>query len=67
MNAYYFPDDDAEEYLYPSISPVNSFRALLNGFFFEDLELLEDESFALIENDGFMKFEPYYQEIAPCP
>jgi hypothetical protein len=67
LNAYYFPDDDAEKYLYPSISPVNSFRAMLNGYFYEDLGTLEDESFVLIQKEGSMKFESYQKAVAPCP
>lgn len=32
LNAYYFPDQDYTS-LYPAISPVNSFRILMNQFF----------------------------------
>lgn len=41
LNAYYFPDADYAS-LYPSISPVNSFRVLLNQFFGTDYALLPD-------------------------
>ena len=44
QNAYYLPDGGAEE-LYPSISPVNSFRVILNTYFGTDLGLLEDKSY----------------------
>lgn len=44
MNAYYFPDSNYSM-LYPSISPVNSFRIILNQFLGTDLELLEDRSY----------------------
>jgi hypothetical protein len=44
LNAYYFPEVE-EGYLYPSISPVNSFRLLLNAYFRENYELLEDRTY----------------------
>ncbi len=44
LNAYYWPEVD-EGYLYPSISPVNSFRLLLNAYFGENYELLEDRTY----------------------
>jgi hypothetical protein len=43
LNAYYLPREDARAMLYPRISPVNSFRVVLNAFFGKDLELLPDE------------------------
>jgi hypothetical protein len=44
LNAYYFPDGNYDE-LYPSITPVNSFRSFLNYQFGTDIELLPDESY----------------------
>jgi hypothetical protein len=44
LNAYHFPDRKYES-LYPSISPVNTFRVILNQYFDADLELLEDRSY----------------------
>ena len=44
LNAYYFPDGDYS-LLYPSISPVNSFRVLFNQFFGTDYELLPDQHY----------------------
>jgi len=41
LNAYYFPGGD-EGWLYPSITPVNSFRVLFNRYFGMDFELLDD-------------------------
>jgi hypothetical protein len=43
LNAYYLPNGDGAE-LYDSISPVNTFRVILNHYFGAELELLEDES-----------------------
>jgi hypothetical protein len=45
LNAIYLPDGDARV-LYPSISPVNTFRVVFNQYFGTDLELLPDRSYA---------------------
>lgn len=49
LNAYYFPLSNEKTYeslgLYPSISPVNSFRVLFNAFFGTNLKLLPDKSY----------------------
>lgn len=42
LNAYYLPN--GQDGLYPSISPVNSFRVILNDYFGQSLPLLEDVS-----------------------
>jgi hypothetical protein len=44
FNAYYFPDRDYTA-LYPGISPVNTFRAVLNKYFGTHYELLKDKSY----------------------
>ena len=44
LNAYYFPDQDYSA-LYPSISPVNSFRVLFDQFFDGDYTLLPDRHY----------------------
>ncbi len=46
LNAYYFPNEDYSR-LYPSITPVNSFRVLFNTFFDGSYERLPDENFFL--------------------
>lgn len=43
LNSLYFPDGNYEA-IYPSISPVNSFRVVLNKFFASNLPLLKDSS-----------------------
>lgn len=45
LNAYYLPGDDSESALYPAISPVNSFRVVLNRYFESNLPLLDDKSY----------------------
>ncbi len=45
LNAYYLPGLNTGQILYPSISPVNTFRVVLDHYFGMDLPLLEDKSY----------------------
>ena len=45
LNAYYLPDQNTELIIYDSITPVNSFRLILNAYFNTNYELLEDKSY----------------------
>lgn len=45
LNAYYLPGQTAEQLLYPGITPVNSFRVILNTYFGGQFELLPDEKY----------------------
>jgi hypothetical protein len=45
LNAYLLPSEAARERLYPTITPINSFRLVLGQLLGEDLPLLEDRSF----------------------
>jgi len=45
LNAYYLPNTH-ETILYPSITPVNSFRLIFNLYFDAELELLPDLTYA---------------------
>ncbi|MGA9533777.1 MAG: sulfatase-like hydrolase/transferase [Anaerolineales bacterium] len=44
LSAYYFPDHNYGD-LYPTISPVNSFRIVLDDFFGANLPLVPDRSY----------------------
>ncbi|MFH1312402.1 MAG: sulfatase-like hydrolase/transferase [Candidatus Eisenbacteria bacterium] len=55
LNAYYLPGAP-DSVLYSSISPVNSFRVVLNLYFGQDLELMSDEIYAFVDNDHLYKF-----------
>ena len=44
LNTYYWPDQNYNS-LYETISPVNSFRVVLNNFFGTNMPLLPDESY----------------------
>jgi hypothetical protein len=52
LNAYYFPDG-RYEWLYDSISPVNSFRVMLNTYFGAYLPLLPDRSYFSTSSDPY--------------
>lgn len=52
LNAYYLPNID-EGVLYPSITPVNSFRLIFNLYFETDFELLPDRSYCPYKDDPF--------------
>ena len=45
LNVYYLPGQDAQKHLYPTITPVNSFRVVLDSYFHQSLPLLEDVSY----------------------
>jgi hypothetical protein len=49
LNAYYFSDRDYRS-LSDSISPVNTFRVVLNKYFCNSLPLLKDSSIYLIHD-----------------
>lgn len=51
LNAYYLPGVPMDRILYPAISPVNSFRVVLNSYFEQNLPLLEDLSYFGPEDD----------------
>ena len=51
LNAYYLPGVDAS--IYPSITPVNTFRVIFNEYFGQNLELLDDVSLYSDYTDPF--------------
>ena len=61
LNAYYLPKGSTE--LYPSISPVNSFRVIFNAYFDAGLPILEDKSYY---STRFKMFE-FTQAPNTCP
>lgn len=44
LNAYYVPEE-TKKVLYPSITPVNTFRVLFNSVFGANFEILEDKNY----------------------
>lgn len=66
LNAYYLPGVDIDKALYPSISPVNSFRVVLNSYFDQNLPILEDHSNFAPEEDR-NEFEEISNSCAGTP
>lgn len=52
LNAYYFPGQ-GKDTLYPTVSPVNSFRLILNNYFDGNYELLPDINYASSDKKPF--------------
>ena len=52
---YHLPDD-GDRMLYPSISPVNSFRFIFNHYLGADFDLLEDRSYQPSQSTDFNEF-----------
>ncbi len=55
LSAYYLPGT-GNAGLYPSISPVNSFRLILNNYFKTDLRMLPDEYYAVGSGEDTYRF-----------
>lgn len=53
LNAYYVPEN-CRQHLYSSISPVNTFRVILDSCFGEKLEILPDISY-IVEGSNFIR------------
>lgn len=51
LNAYFLPGVDAS--IYPTITPVNTFRIIFNSYFGQNLELLDDVSLYSDYTDPF--------------
>ncbi|MCW3118932.1 MAG: synthase family protein, partial [Chitinophagaceae bacterium] len=56
LSSYYFSDKDYR-LLYKNISPVNSFRVILNKYFNTQLPLLRDSTILLYSNKGLINLE----------
>jgi hypothetical protein len=55
LNAYYLPGAPGDV-LYPSVSPVNSFRIILNLYFNQDFDTLPDKSYAFVDAQHLYRF-----------
>lgn len=52
LNAYYFPDQNYAN-LYPGITPVNTFRVVLNQYFGASLPMLDDRAYFSYWDDPY--------------
>lgn len=62
LNAYLFPDTKNGK-LYPSITPVNSFRVLFNTYFKTNLALLPDKNIIFKDNKNYYNFTDITQRL----
>lgn len=62
LNSYYFPDKSTSA-LYDTITPVNSFRVLLNTYFGENLPLLPDKNYVFQDEENYYKFTDVTERI----
>lgn len=65
LNAYYFPEGGTG-LLYPSISPVNSFRAAFNAYFGTDFAMLDDRTWFSLFDVPYDFTEITDQARDPC-
>ncbi len=63
LNAYHLPDVSAEAVLYPSITPVNTFRTILREFFEADLDPLPNRSFFSTPKKPYRWHEVDFEKI----
>lgn len=64
LNAYYLPGLKDSSLLYPWVTPVNSFRILLNAYFDANLPLIPDRSF-LSQWDSPLVFQDVTERLSP--
>jgi hypothetical protein len=62
LNLYFLPSGGKGE-LYPSISPVNTFRVIFNYYFKTDLEILKDVSYLGEELGGFSVYDGNFCDV----
>ena len=66
LNAYHLPGN-GQNLVYPTITPVNTFRLLFNEYFGADFEMLEDKSYLIEDVDGHQAFVNACQVYKTCP
>lgn len=63
LAAYYLPGENKKSALYPSITPVNAFRVILNAYFPTDMPLLEDKNYINLDMDHRYEFRDVTDEV----
>lgn len=66
LNAYYLPEKDAGQFLYPDITPVNSFRVILNAYFNGQFELLPDDNYATVNDQDLYDVKWVSKDAIEC-
>ena len=65
LNAYFFPNKNASG-LYPSISPVNTFRIIFNKYFDANLPILPDTIYYSPYENPYQFLDITKQVMVPC-
>lgn len=65
LNAYYLPDS-ASTQIYPTVTPVNTFRLIFNYYFGTQLDALPDRVYYFQERENHFDFVDVCQEYAYC-
>jgi len=63
FNSYYLPGVNPDDFLYPSITPVNSFRLILNIYFGQKLDLLPDRSYIFREQGELYRLPKAFIDV----
>jgi hypothetical protein len=66
LNAYYLPGKDASQLVYPEITPVNTFRVILNAYFDGRFELLPDEKYPTINLQDYYNVKRMEPDAIAC-
>ena len=66
LNAYLLPGLEKDSPVYPTITPVNSFRLVFNNYFGTRLDLLDDTSYVLENRQGQLQFVDACAEYQAC-
>jgi hypothetical protein len=62
LNALYLPGQDPAP-LYPSMTPVNTFRIIFNRYFGTNLPLLPDRNYVFVDDEHLFTFEEVTQQV----
>jgi len=66
LNAYYFPGANSKKLLYPTITPVNTFRAVFNTYFNGQFDLLPDQNYYSPDKNDIYNVTFYQNQSIEC-
>lgn len=66
LNAYYLPDLSTNNPIYPTITPVNTFRLIFNSYFGAHFDLLSDKVYMLMNVESTKFFDVTEESKQNC-